>query len=275
MPKIKSSYQTLNEVPENAREFYTEKDGKYVIDAEGVLAEEEVTNLKKALDSQRNIANDLNRKVKPWEILAAELNEDITPERVREIREKYQKLQEDLEAITKDDSKKIDIAVAERVKALEDRSTQDRIRYESLTKEEKARADKFESIYRDGLFHSAISTALGELVHPTAIEDLVYRARKFGWKLDDDGQMVALNFKGDPIYSASDPRQTITLNEWVNDIAYKEAPHAFKQSSGTGDRMKAGNGGMPRRMRTQMSNADKSDFIEKYGLAAYQSLPEK
>ena len=47
---LKAILETLDEVPEALRAFYVERDGKFVLDADGV---EDVTGLKSALEKER------------------------------------------------------------------------------------------------------------------------------------------------------------------------------------------------------------------------------
>jgi len=270
---IQAVYDDLASVPEKHRELFTERDGKFVIDVTGAVLDEDVRKLRSALESERKTASEAHRKLKPWSDLNSLFDgKDTDPETVRAIIEESRQLKKDLEAISTNEKKAVDVAVAERVRDLEEKMRSEISKREVMITDATARADKFEGIYRSGLFRNALEKAVGELAHSTAIPDIVHRAELFGWKLDDEGNMIAVDKKGDPIYSKRDPRQPIDLAEWIQDIAIREAPHAFKASSGTGDRSgRAGTAAS--RNRSKMTAKEKSDFISAYGLSEFQKLP--
>jgi hypothetical protein len=270
---LKATYDTLNDVPENVRDHYTSQDGKFVLNVEGMVTDQSVQNLKSALEAQRREAAEQKKIASSWLGLKTQLKlDDLTPEKVVEVFAGHDKLKQNLEEITKDERRAIDVAVAERVQTLNQSFEAERKQFGETLKAQIERGDKFEGIYRDNLFLDYVKSTVKDLVHETAIQDLAHRAKLFGWQLTDEGNIVAINNRGEPIYSSMKPDQTITLDEWARTIAFKEAPHMFKQSTGTGDPSKPGF--VPGSLkRSTMSSDAKTKFIDTHGLDAFKSLP--
>lgn len=61
---LKLVVEKIDDVPESVRSEYTEKDGKFHLNVDGL---EDTTGLKNALDAERKTARELSKKVKRWE----------------------------------------------------------------------------------------------------------------------------------------------------------------------------------------------------------------
>jgi len=83
--KLKSKVEDINEIPEKFRELYTEHDGAYWLDAEGI---EDTSGLKKALEAERRNAKEASKKLKEY----SEKYSDLDPESAREAMKKVQEL---------------------------------------------------------------------------------------------------------------------------------------------------------------------------------------
>lgn len=66
-----------------------------------------------------------------------------------------------------------------------------------------------------------------------AMEDIMTRARSV-WKINDDGQMVALDAKGEPRYSSTKAGDPLTLKEYVTKDLLESAGHLFEAATGGG-----------------------------------------
>jgi len=64
---LKFKVESLEDVGEGFRDLYVEKDGVYILDAEGLPEPEDVSGLKSALDKERKAARDAERRAKRLE----------------------------------------------------------------------------------------------------------------------------------------------------------------------------------------------------------------
>lgn len=61
---LKLTVDNLESIPEDLRGYYTEKEGKYHLNVEGV---QDTKGLKSALDKERKAHEDLEKQTKAWE----------------------------------------------------------------------------------------------------------------------------------------------------------------------------------------------------------------
>lgn len=103
---LKAVYDSIDDVPENLKEIYSEKEGKFhFVGAEGYKSPVEVDNLAKALSAERKIIKELKAQYEPW----ASTFKDLTPAQIRADLDKIPLLEES--ASKSVDSKKIDAMV--------------------------------------------------------------------------------------------------------------------------------------------------------------------
>jgi hypothetical protein len=234
---------TLDAVPEAAREFYEAKDGKFALKIAGG---DDVTGLKTALQRERQAAKDAAKAAKQFADLG------LTPEEIAEL-----KAAKDAEAEERAKrTGEFESFKAQQAKAL------------AAKDDELARTrGRLETVLRDREAATAIAEAKGRakllLPHITAQTRVVDDAVRV---VGADGQ-VRYNPQGLPM----------TVAELVAEMRADEAfGPAFEGSgaSGSGAPPIGGTGGTGTvRSRAGLSDAEKSAFIAQHGFAAYKALP--
>lgn len=215
---LKAILETLDGVPEALHEFYVQKDGKYVLDAEGV---EDVKGLKSALQREK-----AERKKRADEL--ASLKEalgDIEPEKAREALAKVQEYEDkklldagQIEELVAQRTERAKADALARVKAIEAAAKQ--------TADEKAR---IEARLSEVMIDNAIRTeATRAYVRDGAVDDVLLRGKQL-FKLVD-GEVRAV--KGEAIEYGKDGNP-LTIGEWLNGLV-PAAPHLFESSNGGG-----------------------------------------
>lgn len=69
-----------------------------------------------------------------------------------------------------------------------------------------------------------------------AVHDLLFRAEKAGWMLDERGRVVLRNYgSGTPLVVGADGIAPLTPFEWVDSYIRYTAPHFFGKPAGNGD----------------------------------------
>jgi hypothetical protein len=197
----KEEYEALDAT---RKELYVEKDGKYVLDAEGV---EDVTGLKNALNATRaevkKLKTDLQATVDKYK--------DIDPDRAREAQKKLDEMEEKNLL----DAGKVD----ELVKVKTERMRQD---FDSQIKAFNKKIDELETD-RNGYFsklsellidNSIREAALLNGVKKAALPDVLSRGKQV-WRLKDN---IPTPMKADQILYGKDPNEPLTMEEWVTGL---------------------------------------------------------
>jgi hypothetical protein len=110
-----------------------------------------------------------------------------------------------------------------RIAALETRAT-----------EAEKKATEAQQRYDAAIIDRAIQdAALANGVLPEAISDALFRARRFGWQLNDKGEVIAKAPNGDIRYGA-DGATPLKPKDWVTGTLRQEAKHLFKGHAGGG-----------------------------------------
>jgi hypothetical protein len=200
---LKSVVDTLDGVPEPARELYAEKDGKFHLQIDGMVP-------KARLDEFRQNNIDLQKKFEAFD--------GIDPVKARELAVQAAKIREG-ELIA---AGKVDELLSERTNAM-------RQEYDAkLQAEQAARAAtsrQLDAYLIDGGIQAA---ALKAGVKPSAMEDVLLRGRQV-FRVEE-GKVVAK--AGDKeIFGKSG--EALTFGEWLVDLQ-KPAAHLFEPSQGTG-----------------------------------------
>lgn len=107
---LKMILETLDDVPEALHEFYTEKDGKYVLDAEGVDDHPAVASLKNAYRSEQERRRKLTTELAAEKAKTADLPEDFDPDEWARLKAEEEARQADPD--NKDVRKQIETAVS-------------------------------------------------------------------------------------------------------------------------------------------------------------------
>lgn len=63
---LKLFYETKDAIPNGAEEFYAEKDGKFLLQADGIKTDDDVSNLQGALEKERKLRRDAETKLKDY-----------------------------------------------------------------------------------------------------------------------------------------------------------------------------------------------------------------
>jgi hypothetical protein len=241
---LKAQYESADEIPEGLRDYYVQRDGKFVLDLDAADTAPP-DGLRKALDSERRVRAEEERRRKAAESQIAELKAQV---------EAAAKAKPDRDAAGDDLQRQLGAqkkAYDERLAALE-RAVQ--AESERRASAEKRLADKAIS---DTLRSAAI-----ELGIPSSIVDDVVSHPRIAapWKLSDEG--TPLLYDGDQLrYSLKDPSRPMTAAEYLADVAKGYLP----PSSGAGAR---GSSSTPPRGQITLSRSAAKD------INAYQRAKE-
>lgn len=253
--KLKAIYETLDQVPEQYRDLYSGEAGIgfRLSGIEGILFEEDHTNLKTALSKERSKSSDLEKKIKDFG--------SVDLSKYKEWEKRVPELETALEAANKDRATAINAAVEERIApVLREKDSAINTLQSNL---EKVTGDytRTVEVLRDRDFREKFRTEAPKYyVQDHAIEDVIFRSQSFGWQLDENGNLTALNRNGDPQYSRRNPTQVIDFKEWMSEVLPVDAPHLFKQSTG-GGAAGSGKGGVRSRPWAELDTAGKADAV--------------
>lgn len=201
---------------ETVRPFYEKgEDGKHYLKVNGAVA-------KTKLDEFRNTNIELMKKLEGFN--------GIDPDQYKELGRKVQTYEKALSGKKLEDIKdlvpktQVDELVQERVQAM-------KTDYENKLGEVNGRLDvstkQLETLVID---NSVRSAAMSHKVAPTAVDDVILRA-KATFKLVD-GQAVPHDSKGNVLYGV-DGSTPLSVDQWVKGLR-ERAPHLFEGSSGGG-----------------------------------------
>ena len=212
---LKFKYASKEQIPAEQAALYVERDGVFVLDADGVVEKaklDEFRNTNVALLKERD---DLKKRF-----------EGIDPDEVRKLADEKRKLEEAQQLKTGE----VDKVIEARVKNL--RAELEKQVF-TLTSERDALNARLVTIQID---QGVITAATKRGLRPTAIPDITSRARLL-FKLVN-GTPRAFEADGQTVRYGRDGVTPMTLEEWV-DAQVSEAPHLFESNAGGGA---AGNG---------------------------------
>jgi hypothetical protein len=204
---LKARIKSIDEAPEALREFYTEKDGSFVLSVEGAVPKDRLDEFRDSNIALKKQIDDLTVKFG-----------DVDPAKYRDLLDKEQQ-QREKKLI---DAGKVEELLAERTGAM-------KAEFEKQTKAlETDRATltrQLEGLVIDNGLRDAAAKAG---VRPTAIDDVLLRGRAI-FRLQD-GQAVPMD--GDkPVFGKEG--NPMAIGEWVGSLVEK-APHLFEPSIGGG-----------------------------------------
>ena len=206
---LKFKYATKQEIPAEQQSFYVERDGAWLLDADGVVSQTKLDEFR-----QNNIA--LTNQLKKFE--------GIDPDAVRQLAEDKRKLEEAQQI----KAGEVDKVVAARLKAELDKV------HAPVVAERDALHGRLTAIQID---QAVVNEATKRGLRPTAIPDITSRARTT-FKLVN-GVPQAFEADGQTARMGKDGVTPMTLAEWV-DALVSDAPHLFEANAGSGA---AGSGG--------------------------------
>ena len=204
---LKSVYETVDAVPEALREHYAEKDGKFHLAADGMVAKERLDEFR-----ERNITTS-----KELDAFRAQFD-GIDPAEARKLMERSQK-ERDKKLI---DAGKVDELVAERVAAM-------RGEHDKVVAGLNGTTNKLTKQLEGLLIDSALRDAAAKSgVKASAVEDVLLRGRQV-FRLHD-GNAVAMDGERSVFGTDGEP---LTMAAWVGGLA-ERASHLFEPSQGGG-----------------------------------------
>ena len=213
---LKFKFKTREEIPAEHVNLYVERDGAFVLDAEGVVEKiklDEFRNSNVALVKERD---ELKQRF-----------EGIDPDEVRKLAEEKRKLELQAQGHKPEE---IDKLVGERIKGL--KADWDK-QLGAVTTERDSLTSRLTAIQID---QGVLTVATKRGLRPTAIPDITARARLV-FKLVN-GAPRAFESDGSTVRYGKDGVTPMTLEEWV-DAQVADAPHLFESNAGGGA---AGNG---------------------------------
>jgi len=207
---LKYKFATKQEIPAEHQSFYVERDGAWLLDADGVVSQSKLDEFR-----QNNIT--LTNQLKRFE--------GIDPDAVRQLADDKRKLEEAAQI----KAGEVDKVIEARLKAA--RADWDKS-HGVVVAERDVLTGRLTAIQID---QAVVTEATKRGLRPTAIPDITSRARQT-FKLvngvpqafDSDGQTARMGKDG-----------PMTLAEWV-DALVSDAPHLFEANAGSGA---AGSGG--------------------------------
>ena len=206
---LKYKYTTKQEIPAEHQSIYVERDGAWLLDADGVVSQ---TKLDEFRQNNITLTNQLKRF------------EGIDPDAVRQLADDKRKLEEAAQI----KAGEVDKVVAARLKAELDKV------HAPVVAERDALHGRLTAIQID---QAVVSEATKRGLRPTALTDITSRARST-FKLVN-GVPQAFEADGQTARTGKDGVSPMTLAEWV-DALVSDAPHLFEANAGSGA---AGSGG--------------------------------
>jgi hypothetical protein len=280
MPKLKTILDTLDDVDEAHREFYTEnEDGKFVLAVEGFRDHPEVQALKTAFDRQKETNKTTKEKLDDVEAKLKKIPEDFDPAAYAEMKARIEAIDDlddddpDPDPKAKGDPKKLREKIEARLQAKFDKVERELTDAKVASE---ARAEYFKKTLDEYIAKGALVEALvGVKIKPELMG--AAKALHIG-KIevtDDDGKHVAL-VKGDI------GEQTVT--EYVEAWSLTDEGKAMilaDKNSGSGDkddpnnRERVPNPWNPKtRNLTEQGRITREDFGKACRLAREAGMPE-
>jgi len=201
---LKYKYATKQEIPAEHQPFYVERDGAWLLDADGVVSQAKLDEFR-----QNNIA--LTNQLKKFE--------GIDPDAVRQLADEKQRLEDEQRL---KDGKFQEVLDARLKTARADWDKQHGV----VVAERDVLTGRLTAIQID---QAVVTEATKRGLRPTAITDITARAR-MTFKLVDG---VPQAFDGDAARYGKDGTSPMTLAEWV-DALVSDAPHLFEANAGSG-----------------------------------------
>jgi hypothetical protein len=198
---LKYKYANKQEIPAELQPFYVEREGAWLLDADGVVSQARLDEFR-----QNNIA--LTNQLKRFD--------GIDPDAVRQLADEKRKLEEAAQI----KAGEVDKVVAARLKAELDKI------HAPVVAERDALHGRLTAIQID---QAVVNEATKRGLRPTAITDITSRAR-MTFKLVDG---VPQAFDGEKMRTGKDGVSPMTLAEWV-DALVSDAPHLFEANAGSG-----------------------------------------
>ena len=229
MPALAPVVEKLEEVPEPARQFYVQKDGKFHVDLSaapaGFVPATELASANGKVVEFRDNNVKLLQEIEPLRKLKTELG-DVDPKTAKEAVTELKTLKEKGVAKPDDINVLVTSAVQAAVKPLQEQLTQ----ATQATAAERKRAD-------DALLRSVVGEKFQKVGGIASAVDFIVGKAADAFEVKD-GTVVAKANK----FSPKNPSSPLSVEEWL-DTATKDHDFAFKASTGAGAQPAGGGGG--------------------------------
>jgi hypothetical protein len=221
---IRQSYESQAEIPSSLQEHYTERDGRWLLQADPPL--EDVSGLKSALNQERTLRREAEKALTDTKIRY----EGIDPDEFHKMQERVKGL-DDADIY---DRQGIEVLIAKRtdsMRAEHERQVatlkreNDHLKTTSADLDRRWRQDRIKTALLDAVTKNG--------VYEKAVDDAVQRGLFVFTDLDDKGNVIAKN--GDDTIYGKDGVNALNPSEWITTLkASGQAPHLWPPSSGGG-----------------------------------------
>lgn len=223
--RLKYRVKSLDEVDSKYHDLYTEKDGEYVLDVEGVKTQEDIDRLQESLRKERNDHKETKEKYRSLDGLDVE---DVIAKL-----DEYDELKAKADNSGNDDEKVeklVEARMRSKLAPLERELQQAKAKNGELEGE----VNQYKGKEKERTIHDHIRKAAATAkVRDTAIEDaLVYGERVFD--VDESGRVVTKDGVG--------VTPGLTPDVWLSEIK-NQRPHWWPESKGAGANGGNGSGG--------------------------------
>lgn len=233
---LQVSYAKKEDIPEALAALYVEKDGKFVLEVEGMVSAADLATMRSRLDDFRTNNVSLTEKLKLFDGKKVLTQEEV---------EEFERLATQEQSI-KDkkliDSGKIDELLASRTEVMR---SDFEAKIEALTKSLNE-TKEIASLHEGRLGSVLVESEIGRLLSSSnnrpiqgALGDIFARAGQT-WKVNDTGKLVALKADGEQLYGSE--ANPLTMDEWLVQTV-KDAPYLFEANQGSGGDGGKGTGG--------------------------------
>jgi len=207
---LKFKFKTRDEIPGEQQSFYVERDGAWLLDAEGVVEKSKLDEFRTTNVALLKERDELKQRF-----------EGIDPAEVRKLADDKRKLEEAQQVKAGEFEKVLDA----RLKSA--RAEWDK-QFSAVTSERDALNGRLTAIQID---QAVVTEATKRGLRATAIPDITSRAR-LNFKLVN-GVPQAFEGDGQTARMGKDGVSPMTLAEWV-DALVSDAPHLFESNAGGG-----------------------------------------
>ena len=205
---LKAIYDNQEEIPELYRDLFAERDGKHVLNVQGVKTEHDVLKLNEGLTKEREAHKKTKERYRAFA--------DLDPSEVQEKLARYAELEEI--ANSKMDPSRISELADERV-------AKTKSKYETQLAELQGTLAEYQAKEKRRHIHDAVRKALTEnKVVPSAHEDALLLAERI-FEVADDGSVLTKDGVG--------VEPGVQPSAWLTEIQPRR-PHWWMQTSGTG-----------------------------------------
>ena len=262
MSKLPLSFETREKIPEGIREYYQERDGKYVLEgAEGfvtAVVHDEVNKRLGEFRDNNTSANDKNRTLTTELEAHKKKYEGIDPVEVQKLKDEKAALEAKgikgpegmADAITK--------AVGEAVTPLKEQVT---ALGTQLTEQKDATSAAQLKATLEGKRTTIMQAATEAGVRKGAISDVLNRGLdKF--EVLADGSLAGIDKAKQPVYSRENAAKRQSVGEWLTELSTGDAAHLFEGSAGGGAETNADGSRLPLKVLMNPTNDEKLKYVK-------------